>query len=147
MFRRRCVKPTVIVKKIEPARIHQGGLLRRMRLNLDGKRSSPNLEPAMWPTTLARASIVAHQICLVLLVVGILGFAALTAASIVPSFSRELELGERTLLEVHNGTACPLNMPSVVCYGSGLGYRREFRIVYHTFHRQLVLVAIGLPNR
>ena len=117
------------------------------RLNFEGKRSSPNLEPAMRPTTLTRASIVAHQICLVLLVVGMLGFAAMTATNTAPRFSQELVLGDQTLLEIHNGSACPRTMPSYVCYGSGLGNQREFRIVYHTFHQPLVLVAIRLPSR
>jgi len=53
--------------------------------------------------------------CLVLLVVGLLGFGAMVVTNTAPSFHHELALGENNRLEVHNGSACPRDMLGSVC--------------------------------
>jgi hypothetical protein len=85
--------------------------------------------------------------CLVLLVVGLLGFGAMVVTNTAPMFHQELALGENNRLEVHNGSACPRATPSTVCYWTGLAYQHEFRVVYSAPGYQRVLVVVMLPER
>ena len=101
----------------------------------------------MPPSISTRVLTIAHLTCLVLLVVGLLGFGAMVVTNTAPSFHHELALGENNRLEVHNGSACPRDMPGSVCYCIGLAYRHEFRVVYSAPGYQRVLVHVKLPER
>ena len=101
----------------------------------------------MPPNVSARVLTVAHLTCLVLLVVGLLGFGAMVVTNTAPTFHHELALGENNRLEVHNGWACPRTTPSPVCYWTGLAYRHEFRVVYSAPGYERVLVLVKLPER
>ncbi|HJZ50346.1 MAG TPA: hypothetical protein VKE41_24415 [Roseiflexaceae bacterium] len=101
----------------------------------------------MPPSISARVFTIAHLTCLLLLVVGLLGFGAMVVTNTAPMFHHELALGENNRLEVHNGSACPSAMPSSVCFWTGLAYRHEFRVVYSAPGYQCVLVLFKLPER
>ena len=90
--------------------------------------------------------MIAVLCCLVLLTVGVLGFGALIATNTAPRFNAEIGLGTHASLEVHNGSACSRDMPVMVCYWSGLAYRRQFRIVYRGLGQQRALLVIKLPD-
>jgi len=101
----------------------------------------------MPPSISARVLTVATLTCLVLLVVGLLGFGAMVVSNTAPMFHQELALGENNSLEVHNGSACPRAMLSSVCFWTGLAYRHEFRVTYSAPDYQYVLVLFKLPER
>jgi len=107
---------------------------------------SARLEFAMRSATLARTCTIAVLCCLVLITIGVLGFGTLIATNTAPRFSAEVWLGNQASLEVHNGSACPRDMPTPVCYWSGLSYRRQFRIVYRGLSYQRALLVIRLPD-
>jgi hypothetical protein len=100
----------------------------------------------MSPSISARVLTVAHLTCLVLLVMGLLGFGAMVVSNTAPTFHHELALGENNRLEVHNGWACPRATPSSTCYLTGLAYWHEFRVVYSAPGYECVLVLFKLPE-
>lgn len=100
----------------------------------------------MRSATLTRASTIAVLCCLVLLIIGALSLGAMIATNTAPRFSQEIGLGDQASLEIHNGSACTRDMPTPVCYWSGLAYRREFRIMYHTLGYRRALLLIRLPD-
>ena len=101
----------------------------------------------MRSTALARMLTVAHLICLVTLIVILLSVGAMVVSNTAPRFSQEIRFADQTRLEIHHGSACPLDMPTLACHSIGLAYQREFRIVYHTLGAQRMLLSIKLPDR
>ena len=105
------------------------------------------VKPAMRPTILARIFTAALLICVTVLAISLLGFGAMVTANIAPWFSYQIDIDGAADLEIHNGSACPRELPFTVCQWSGLANRHEFRIVYHEHGLRHPLLLVGLPDR
>jgi hypothetical protein len=101
----------------------------------------------MRPAALARVSTAALLICVTVLAIGLLGFGAMVTTNTAPWFSYQINIDGAADLEIHNGSACPREVPVPVCRWSGMVHRREFRIVYRANGFRHPVLSIRLPDR